>query len=193
MAPHTSSKFYPDFNFLRQHLIFAPPGTHLLIKWTKTLQHHKPHYLIQLPSIKNYFLCPVRAFQALLGSRPLLPTAPLFANNFHPYAQVIDTHIRDALKRVLAHRNLSTTGHSFHTFRRSGATLPLTITLNSRTLWPLAYRGALPSGFILKMPRRLHPLYPPPFQKSPLPPSNLALGFLKYYLVTFYTLQILFY
>ena len=123
VAPHSSSKFNPDFHFLRQDLIFAPPGAHLLIKWTKTLQHHKSHHWIQLPAIKNHFLCPVRALQALLTSRPLLPTSPLFANNFHPYAQVIDTHIRDALKRVLVHRNISPTGHGFHTFRRSGATL----------------------------------------------------------------------
>ena len=124
IAPHTSSKFNPDFHFLRQDLIFAPPGAHLLIKWTKTLLHHKSHHWIQLPSIKNHFLCPVRALQALLTSRPLLLLPPLLANYFHPYAQVIDTHTHvDALKRLLAHRNISTTGHIFHTFRRSGATL----------------------------------------------------------------------
>ena len=123
MAPHSSSKFNPDFHFLRQDLIFASPGAHLLIKWTKTLQHHKSHHWIQLPSIQNHFLCPVKALQALINSRPLSPTSPLFANNFYPYAQVIDTHIRDALKKVLIHRNISPTGHGFHTFRRSGATL----------------------------------------------------------------------
>ena len=123
IAPHSSSKFNPDFHLLRQDVIVTPPGAHLLIEWTKTLQHHKSRHWIQLSSIKNHFMCPLRALQALLAFRPLPPPAPLFANNFYPYAQVIDTHIWDALKRVLAHRNISATGHGFHTFRRSGATL----------------------------------------------------------------------
>ena len=123
IAPHSASKFSPDHHFLRQDLIFACPGTHLLIKWTKTLQHHKAHHWIQLPSIHNHFLCPVRALRVLIAARPLPPSAPLFTNNFHPYAQVIDTHIRDALRKVLAHRNMTSRGHGFHAFRRSGATL----------------------------------------------------------------------
>ena len=123
IAPHSASKFDPDRHFLRKDLIFAPPGAHLLIKWTKTLQDHKSHHWVQLPTLQNHFLCPVRALKALLRSRPLPPLAPLFANNFYPYSQVIDTHIRDALRRILLHRNIPTKGHGFHTFRRSGATL----------------------------------------------------------------------
>ena len=165
IAPHSSSKFNPDVYLIRQDVIIAPPGVHLLIKWTKTLQHHKSHHWIQLPSIKNHLLCPVRALQALLTSRLLLPTAPLFANNFHPYAQVIDTHIPDALKKVLVHRNISTTGHGFHTFRRSGATLAFD---NNIKLQDIMAHGLWRSSAILKMPRRLRPLYPPPYQKSSL-------------------------
>ena len=123
IAPHSASKFDQNRHFLRKDVIFAPPGMHMLIKWTKTLQDHKSHHWIQLPQVKNLFLCPVRAIKALLESRPLPPSAPLFANNFFPHGQVIDTHIRDALKKVLTHRNIPHTGHGFHTFRRSGATL----------------------------------------------------------------------
>ena len=78
---------------------------------------------IQLPEIDNYFLCPVKALRALMASRRLSHQDPLFANNFPPFAQVIDTHIRDALKRVLMHKNIPPQGKGFHTFRRSGATL----------------------------------------------------------------------
>ena len=104
IAPHSLKKFSQEHHFLRQDLIFAPPGAHLLIKWTKTLQHHKSHHWIQLPSIQNHLQCPVRALKALIPSRPTPHSAPLFANNFHPHTQVIDTHIRDALRKVLAHR-----------------------------------------------------------------------------------------
>ena len=38
IAPHSRSQFDPRRHFLRQDLIFGPPGAHLVIKWTKTLQ-----------------------------------------------------------------------------------------------------------------------------------------------------------
>ena len=38
IAPHSSSKFDQNRHFLRQDFIFAPPGDHLLLKWTKTLR-----------------------------------------------------------------------------------------------------------------------------------------------------------
>ena len=123
IAPHSAKQFSKHRHFLRQDLIFAHPGAHLIIKWTKTLQDHRAHHIIQLPSLKNPFLCPVRALTKLVQSRPLPPDAPLFANNFPPFAQVIDSHIHDSLKKVLIHRNIPLQGNSFHTFRRSGATL----------------------------------------------------------------------
>ena len=67
------------------------------------------------------YLCPVRAFP-LLTSRLLPPSAAMFANNFPPQKHVIDTHICDALKNVLTHKNIPHRPHGFHTFGRSGAT-----------------------------------------------------------------------
>ena len=119
IAPHSAKQFSKHRHFLRQDLIFGHPGAHLIIKWTKTLHDHRAHHIIQLPSLKNTFLCPVRALTELVQSRPLPPDAPLFANNFPQFAQVIDSHICDSLKKVLIHRNIPLQGHSFHTFRRS--------------------------------------------------------------------------
>ena len=121
-APHAGRLFDPSKHFLRQDAIFQPPGIHLILKWTKTLQDHKSYHVVHLPFIDNILLCPVRALQALLKSRPLHPTAPLFANRYPPFSQFIDTHIRDALRFVLSSRNIPTSGYGFHTFRRSGAT-----------------------------------------------------------------------
>ena len=122
IAPHSLAAFDSSKHFLQQDLRFFPPGTHLIIKWTKTLQDNKSHHVIQIPSIQNIFLCPVRALQALLKSRPLLPSFPLFAHFSYPHHRVIDTHIRNALKKVLAFKNFPLKGFGFNTFRRSGAT-----------------------------------------------------------------------
>ena len=92
------------------------------MKWTKTLQDRKAHHMVQLPAINNMYLCPVRALRALMASRPLPPSAPLFAVAYPPHHQIIDTHIRDALKQILTHLSIPLSGHGFHTFRRSGAT-----------------------------------------------------------------------
>ena len=121
-ALHSSTKFDPDRHFLRRDVQFLPPGAHILIKWTKTLQDNKSYHIIQLPFLDNIYLCPVRALQALLRSRDLPPSAPLFATIHYPHIQFIDTHIRDALRKILQLRNILPTGHGFHTFRRSGAT-----------------------------------------------------------------------
>ena len=123
ITPHSARLFHQDTHILRQYVTFKPPGACILIKWTKTLQDYRSHHIVQLPTIQNVYLCPVQALKALLASRVLPPTASLFANNFPPYAQVIDTHIRDALKAILRAKGIPTTGHGFHTFRRSGATL----------------------------------------------------------------------
>ena len=82
MAPHSSNVPIS---------LGKTPSAHLLIKWTKTLQHHKAHHWIQLPYLAYHFLCPVKALKSLPTSRPLPPAAPLFANNFYPHSQVIDT------------------------------------------------------------------------------------------------------
>ena len=46
VAPHSRSQFDPRRHFLRQDLIFGPPGAHLVIKWTKALQDNKFHHVI---------------------------------------------------------------------------------------------------------------------------------------------------
>ena len=123
IAPHSSSRCDSNFHFIRQDIIFGPPGAHLVIKWTKTLQYQRSHHIVQLPAIQNHFVCPVKALKVILASRNPSPLSPLFANSFYPNRQVIDTHVRDAVKKVLSHINIPLRPHGFHMSRRSGATL----------------------------------------------------------------------
>ena len=68
-------------------------------------------------------MCPVSAIHELLDSRQLSGSQPLFSHKTRPYHPVIDTTIRDSLRKVLTHLGIPLLGHGFHTFRRSGATL----------------------------------------------------------------------
>ena len=83
VAPNCARAFDPASHFLRQDLIFADPGAQLLIKWTKTLQSFNSHHIVQLLKL---MLCPVRALRALLSSRPLHPSHPLFVNKLPPFS-----------------------------------------------------------------------------------------------------------
>ena len=80
------------------------------------MQDCKTHHLIQFPTIKNKY------FKALLRSRNLSPQDPVFASIRTPHKPVIDIHIRDVVRFILLHRNISPVSHGFHTFRKSGAT-----------------------------------------------------------------------
>ena len=113
--------FNPAVHPLRKDIIFAPPGLLLLVKWAKNMQKNTQYKFLQLPSLKNPWLCPVRAVKQLLRSRDRPSDSPLFVENLPPFFPIIDTKIRDALKSVLSHLNIPLQGHNFHAFRRSGA------------------------------------------------------------------------
>ena len=120
IAPHSKALFNPTMHFLRQDIIFHPPGCHLKIKWSKTNQSKRNVQWLQLPKLSTNSLCLVNAIYQLIKSRPLPPNAPLFAHKSGD--PVINTTIRDTLKNILLQIGISPQGHSFHTFRRSGAT-----------------------------------------------------------------------
>ena len=78
VALHSRSKFDAGRHLLRQGIIFALPGAHILLKWRKTMQNRNAHQFVQILHLSNTVLCPVTAIKALLDSRPLPSTAPLF-------------------------------------------------------------------------------------------------------------------
>ena len=99
----------------------------------------------------------MRALKALLKSRPLPSTAPLFATIYHPHLQVIDTHVRDDLKSVLSILNISLMG-SIH----SGVLelLLRLITISpSKISWHMAYGVAPLFGLTSRTPLRPLPSF----------------------------------
>ena len=123
VTPHSRSKFDQDRHLLRQDIIFASPGAHILLQWSTTMQNRTAHQFVQIPQLSSAVLCAVTAIKVLLDSRPLPSTASLFIHEQPRYLIVIDTTIRDALKRVLSQVGLPSEGFGFHVFCRSGATV----------------------------------------------------------------------
>ena len=77
VAPHSRRAFDPNKHLLRQDVVFGPPGAHIILKWTKTLQDSRAHHIVQIPSLPHSPACPVSAIQALLHSRKFPSDYPL--------------------------------------------------------------------------------------------------------------------
>ena len=159
---HSSRQFDSHKHLLRQDVIFAPKGAHIIFKWCKTIQDAKSTHIVQIPEISHLWLCPVRALKTLLASRQLSPISPLFANKNVPHSQIIDTHVRDDLKTILTSLKISHIGHAFQSFRRSGATLAFDHRSPYRISWPMASGEVQENGPIFKIPPRPHLSFPPP-------------------------------
>ena len=59
LVPHTVATFSPLEQLTRGDIFFAPPGVHLFIKWSKTMQTRDTVKLLKLPSSQGSPLCPV--------------------------------------------------------------------------------------------------------------------------------------
>ena len=91
----------------------------VLVKWSKTMQASNQGSYVILPKLKNLLLCPHFNFNQLKTLYPTLPDAPCFSAHFCITESIVRTH----LKKILNCLNLDSNTFSFHTFRRSGATL----------------------------------------------------------------------
>jgi integrase len=93
------------------------------LRWTKTLQRYRQAARIRLFSIPNSPVCPVKVFSALQRLYPVLATDPFLSYRASGQLFLItQAHLRHSLKHLLLILNLSSQ-LSFHSFRRSGASL----------------------------------------------------------------------
>ena len=70
LVPHSINSFDPLKQLARGDIIFAPPGAHIVVKWSKTLQFRDKIKILKIPLLKNSCLCPVSALKYLLKNSP---------------------------------------------------------------------------------------------------------------------------
>ena len=123
LVPHTISFYDPLKQLARGDIIFAPPGAHVIIKWSKTLQFADKIKVLKIPSLGSSPLCPVAALKTLLKSSPKGKNLPLFQILcFGNWVPLTDTRLRKQLSKILKFLQLQDKNITFHSFRRSGAT-----------------------------------------------------------------------
>ena len=124
LVPHSIQKFNPLEQLARADLFFASPGAHILIKWSKTLQSKNQVRLLKIPLLTNSPLCPVAALKNLLLITPAGDNNPLFQIKYkQKWVPLTDSRLRRALASILLSLQLQNSKITFHSFRRSGATL----------------------------------------------------------------------
>ena len=95
-----------------------------MVKWTKTLQKNDKAVVIKIPTIPGSILCPVQAVRDLLRLTPGGEDLPLFqVKLYQNWVPLTDTRLRKHFSNILCRLNLHRSGITFHTFRKSGATL----------------------------------------------------------------------
>ena len=107
----------------RGDVIFAPPGAHVIFKWSKTLQFADKIKILRIPALGSSPLCPVAALKTLLKYSPKGKNLPLFQIQcFGKWVPLTDTRLRKQLSKILAFLKLQDKNITFHSFRCSGAT-----------------------------------------------------------------------
>ena len=122
LVPHSIAGYDPLKHLSQADLIFAPPGINVIVKWSKTLQNRDKVKVIKVPSLGKSPLCPVSAVKHLLAITPGSDNSPLFQIKcYDKWVPLTDTRLRKFLSILTLH--LTSHGYTFHSLRRSGATL----------------------------------------------------------------------
>ena len=123
LVPHSARAFSPLYHLSRGDIIFAKPGMHVLIKWSKTIQARNTVKILKIPILGANPICPVTAVKNLLAITPGTKNDPLFQyKTLNSWAPLTDTQLRRHFHLILKRLNLHTSNLTFHVFWRSGAT-----------------------------------------------------------------------
>ena len=120
LAPASKLMFDIKMHLCRGDVIVHDEFLIILVKWSKTLQVASKGTYVIIPQLKGSQICPMKAFKTMLLEFPATGNAPLFLG---PAGPITQSQIRSHLQKVLSLLNLNPKHFSFHTFRRSGATL----------------------------------------------------------------------
>ena len=124
IAPHSLSTFDPTHHLTAGDVIFSKSFMKVVLKWSKTNQFRDRVHILSLPRIKGSNLCPHNACRAALKLYAPLPHEPLFQFPINQSWKVLtDNRIRKCLAKLIAKLGFSPGHFTFHSFRRSGATL----------------------------------------------------------------------
>ena len=124
LAPHAIPAFDPTRHLTLGDIKIYATCMHIKIKWSKTMQTRDKVHVVVLPRLLGSPLCPVRALQKSIKLYSPAPDSPLFQIYTNStWVVVTDSRIRKVLAKLNIKMGFPKNYFTFHTFRRSGATL----------------------------------------------------------------------
>ena len=124
LVPHSIPTYNPLKQLARGDIFFFPPGAHVMLKWSKTLQMNNSVRILKIPTLYPSPLCPVTALKYMLKHTPSSTNAPLFQiSNHGKWVPLTDSRLRKNFTLILTKLSLQNSKITFHSLRRSGATL----------------------------------------------------------------------
>ena len=78
LVPHSIKTFSPLYHLARGDILFANPGLHIIVKWSKTIQDRKSVKILKIPDLGSNPICPVMAIKICLKSHLDQTTHPCF-------------------------------------------------------------------------------------------------------------------
>ena len=124
IAPHCIAEFDTTRHLAAGDVFFTKRYVKLLLKWSKTMQNRDKAQIITLPRLKGSPICLFSALRTIFKLYSPQDSQPLFQINTARGWQVLtDSRIRKCLASVIKRLGFSKSFFTFHSFRRSGATL----------------------------------------------------------------------
>ena len=124
LAPHSLTSFDPSRHLTLCDITFKSDCMHIAVKWSKTLQTRDRIHMVTLPRLHGSLLCAVKALKTIIRVYNPNPHSPIFQRNTSAGLVVVtDSKIRKILSKLTRRLGFPPGHFTFHTFRRSGATL----------------------------------------------------------------------
>ena len=124
LAPHSLTSFDPSRHLTLRDISITSKFMQITVKWSKTLQTRDKFHMVTLPRLPGSVLCPVRALKKVIKLYHPQPDSPLFQmKTVNGWVVITDSKIRKVLSKLNKKLGFPSGHFTFHTFRRSGATL----------------------------------------------------------------------
>ena len=124
IAPHAISEFDGARHFTGGDIFFKDKEVQLLLKWSKTMQFRNEYRLISLPRLGASTICPYKALKDIMALYSPGNNSPLFQiRTTHGWQVLTDSRVRKVLAKINQELRLPSNFYTFHSFRRSGASL----------------------------------------------------------------------
>ena len=124
LVPHSISTYDSARHFSGGDIFFQKKFVKLLVKWSKTLQSRDEVRITTLPRLADHVICPYLALRAVTQLYSPSTNQPLFQTYSNQKCQhMTDSRVHKTLSSIVQLMGLPKGFYTFHTFRRSGATL----------------------------------------------------------------------